>query len=357
MNRFVRPVLLVVVPCLAVVGAIMFWLWGGRYITTENAYVKADIARVSSEITGRVKRVVVSDHSQVQKGEVLVVLDDEPFQIALAKAKADVDITRHRVATLIASWSEAKSELKEAEDRIQYQEAQLERNKKLAARKIVSSSRLEESEDNVRQARNRVAVMKSKVGRMLAQLGGDTNADIDEHPEVREKIAAVKEAELNLRRTVIVAPVAGTAVNLKLQPGEFVEPDKPLFALVVDSRPWVEANFKETELTHVRRTMKAKVVLDIYPGVEWEGEVASISPATGAEFALLPPQNASGNWVKVVQRLPVKIYLKPRNGERPLRAGMTATVSVDTQRERKLSHLLGIFSAFATDKPGPASAQ
>ncbi|MEM6495228.1 MAG: HlyD family secretion protein [Pseudomonadota bacterium] len=357
MNSYVRPVLLIVVPCLAVVGAIMFWLWGGRYITTENAYVKADIARVSAEVTGRVKRVVIDDHTRVQKGEVLVILDDEPFQIALAKAKADVDITRHRVATLIASWREAQSELKEAEGRIQYQEAQLERNKKLAARKIVSSSRLEETEDSVLQARNRVSVMKSKVGRMLAQLGGDTNAEIDEHPEVREKIAAVKQAELDLRRTTIVAPVGGTAVNLKLQPGEFVEPDKPLFALVVDSRPWVEANFKETELTHVRRLMKAKVVLDIYPGVEWEGEVASISPATGAEFALLPPQNASGNWVKVVQRLPVKIYLKPRSGELPLRAGMTATVSVDTQRERKLSHLLGIFSAFSTAKADATTAQ
>ncbi|MGI9425745.1 MAG: HlyD family secretion protein [Hyphomicrobiaceae bacterium] len=349
-KSLVRPLLLIVVPCLAIVGAAMVWLYGGRHISTENAYVKSDIARISAEVTGRIKRVVVSDHERVRQGELLLVLDDEPFQIAVAKAKAEVDTTRHRVATLVAEWSEAKSELKEAEDRIAYQQSQLERNRQLAERKIVSSSRLEEAEDNTRQAKNRVAVMQSKVRRMLAQLGGNPSIEIDDHPEVREKLAALREAKLNLRRTTITAPVAGVAVNVKVQPGEFVEPDKPLFALVVSSRPWVEANFKETELTHIRRSMKATVVLDIYPDVEWQAEVASISPATGAEFALLPPQNASGNWVKVVQRLPVKLYLKPMPGEPPLRAGMTAAVSVDTRRERKLSHLLGVLSAFAIGK-------
>ncbi|MGI9411002.1 MAG: HlyD family secretion protein [Hyphomicrobiaceae bacterium] len=350
--RLTRAFLLIVVPCLAVAGALLVWLWGGRYITTENAYVKADIARVSAEVTGRVKRVLVTDHSHVDKGELMIVLDDEPFKIAVAKAKADVDVTRHQVATLIAEWREAKSELKEAEDRIDYQEAQLERNQQLAARKIVSVSKLDEVEDSMRQAKNRVSVMKSKVQRMLAQLGGKSDLVVDNHPSVREKIAALNEAKLNLRRTVISAPVSGRAVNVKIQPGEFVEPDKPLFALVVDSRPWVEANFKETELTHVRKSMKATVMLDIYPDFEFEAEVMSISPATGAEFALLPPQNASGNWVKVVQRLPVKLYLRPKDGEPVLRAGMTATVSVDTRRERKLSTLLGSFSAFAKDISG-----
>ncbi len=348
-KSLVRPFLLVVVPCLAVAAAALVWLWGGRYITTENAYVKADIARVSAEVTGRIKRVFVTDHSQLKRGERLLELDDEPFRIAVAKAKAEVDTTRNKVATLIAEWKQARSELKESKDKIAYQESQLKRNRQLAERNIVSSSKLEQAEDNTRQAKNRVMVMKTKVQRMLAQLGGSADLEVDDHPEVREKLAALSEAELNLRRTVIRAPVSGRAVNVKLQPGEYVEPDKPLFAVVVDSRPWVEANFKETELTHVREAMSATVVLDIYPDIEWEAEVISISPATGAEFALLPPQNASGNWVKVVQRLPVKIYLKPRAGEPPLRAGMTATVSVDTKRQRKLSSLLGGFGAVASD--------
>jgi membrane fusion protein, multidrug efflux system len=328
----------------------MVWLWSGRYVSTENAYVKADIARVSAEVTGRIASVMIDDHAQVTKGQLLLKLDDAPFKIALAKAEADVDVTRQNVKTMIAQWREAQSELKEAEGQVEFWNAQLDRSKQLSERRIVSNARLEEVENSTRAAKDRVALMRAKVQRMLTQLGGNAEIPVDSHPLVREKIAALNEAALNLRRTEIKAPVDGIAVNVKLQPGEHVEPDKPLFALVVQSRPWVEANFKETELTHVRPGMKATVVLDIYPDVQWEAEVASISPATGAEFALLPPQNASGNWVKVVQRLPVRLVLKPRPGEPPLRAGMTAAVSVDTERERKLSNLLGIFSAIASDR-------
>lgn len=355
-KRWVRPVLLVLVPCLAVVAALGVWLWGGRYVTTENAYVKADIARVAAEVTGRIKEVMIRDHALVKKGDVLIKLDEEPFRIKLAAAEADVDAARTQVNTMIATWKEAQSELKQAEGQTTYWTAQLKRNKGLAQRNIVSESKLEEIANSALAATDKVAVMKSKVARMLSQIG-DANRPIDEHPTVREKIAARDSAARDLKNTVIRAPVDGTAVNVKLQPGEYVEPDKPLFALVVANRPWIEANFKETELTHVRPGMKATVVLDIYPDVEWQAEVGSISPATGAEFALLPPQNASGNWVKVVQRLPVRIFLKPRAGEPPLRAGMTASVSVDTNRQRKLSNLLGIFTANAgKEQYAPATA-
>jgi membrane fusion protein (multidrug efflux system) len=354
-KRVLRPILLILVPCLAVAGAVLVWLWGGRYVTTENAYVKADIARVAAEVTGRVQKVFISDHAKVKKGQVLVKLDDATFAIALAKAKAEVDVTRQNVKTLVAQWREAKSELQESLGQVKYWEAQLERNKQLATRRIVSPAKLEEVENSTRAAKDRVSVMRRKVARMLTQLGGKSEMPVDEHPMVREKIAALNEADLNLKRTEIRAPVDGVAVNVKLQPGEYVEPDKPLFALVVDNRPWVEANFKETELTHVRQGMTATIVLDIYPDVEWTATVASISPATGAEFALLPPQNASGNWVKVVQRLPVRLKLTPRSGEPPLRAGMTATVSVDTKRQRKLSNLFGIFNALAGDRKQPGA--
>ena len=356
-KRALRPILLIVIPCLAIVGAVMVWLWGGRYVTTENAYVKADIARISAEVTGRVKSVLINDHDKIKKGQLLLKLDSATFKIALAKANAEVDVTRQNVKTMIAQWREAKSELNETLGQVVYWQAQLERNKQLAKRSIVSNAKLEEVQNSTRAAKDRVSVMRRKVQRMLTQLGGKSEMPVDDHPLVREKIAARNEVELNLKRTEIRAPVDGVAVNVKLQPGEFVEPDKPLFALVVDSRPWVEANFKETDLTHVRRGMKATIVLDIYPGVQWEADVTSISPATGAEFALLPPQNASGNWVKVVQRLPVRLVLKPRNGEPALRvrAGMTATVSIDTKRQRKLVHLLGIFSAFASHPQKPAT--
>ena len=355
-KRWVRPVLLVLVPCLAVVAAIGVWLWGGRYVTTENAYVKADIARVAAEVTGRINQVMIKDHAHVKKGAVLIKLDEEPFRIKLAAAEADVDAARSQVRTMIASWKEAKSELRQAIGLTRYWQAQLKRNTGLEKRKVVSASKLEEVANSAREAADRVAVMKSKVARMLSQVG-DADRPVDLHPHVREKIAARDSARRNLRNTVIRAPVDGIAVNVKVQPGEYVEPDKPLFALVVSSRPWIEANFKETELTHVRSGMTATVVLDIYPDVEWDAEVGSISPATGAEFALLPPQNASGNWVKVVQRLPVRIFLKPRPGEPPLRAGMTASVSVDTKRQRELSSLLNVFTTAKAAKEDAAAKE
>lgn len=347
-HRWLRPVLLIVVPCLAVALAGFVWLMGGRYVATENAYVKADIAQISSEIAGRIVEVKVRDHDTVRAGDTLIRLDPEPFTVAVAQAQAELDASRTEVATLLASWNEARSELQEADSKSTYWEAQVIRQAQLAGRGIVSSTKLEEVEINAIAARDRVAVMRQKVSRVAAQLGGQPERPVDDHPLVREKRAALDRAMLDLSRTTIRASLSGTAVNVKLQPGEQIRMATPLFALVSDARPWVEANFKETELTHVRPGHRATVSLDIYPGIEWSAEIESISPATGAEFAVLPPQNASGNWVKVVQRLPVRVRLLPRPDEPPLRAGMTARVSVDTERQRRLSHLFGGWSAPAT---------
>ena len=345
--RFLRPLLLVGVPALAAVAGVAFWLTGGRYITTENAYVKADIAHVSAEVDGRVRQVLIDDHTRVAAGEVILELDPAPFEMARARAQAEVDAARQEIRTLIASWKEARSELAEAEGRETYFEAQLERQQKLATRGIIASAKLEEAEEALRASRDRSVVIRQKVQRMLAQVGGDPDRPVDEHPNVREKLAALEEARLNLSRTFIRAPISGKVVNLRLQPGEFVEASKALMAIVALSETWIEANFKETQLAHVREGMRATVTLDGVPDRVWQAEVASISPATGAEFALLPPQNASGNWVKVVQRLPVKLRLVDAGGQSPIRAGMTATVSVDTQRKRTLAQLFDFMSVKA----------
>jgi membrane fusion protein (multidrug efflux system) len=345
---WLRRFLLVAVPCMAVLVAVGFWLWSGRYVSTENAYVKADIAQISAEVAGRVLDMHIRDHAEVKTGDVLLTIDPEPFRVALAKAQAELDATRSQVHTLIATWHEAKSELQEAESKVVYWNAQLERQKTLAGRGIVASSKFEEVESNATAAVDRAAVMRNKVERMVAQLSGSPEQPVDRHPMVREKEAERERAALDLTRTVIRAPFAGTAVNVRLQKGDPVKAATPLFSLVADRRPWVEANFKETELTHVKKGQIATVVLDIHPDVVWQAEVESISPATGAEFALLPPQNATGNWVKVVQRLPVRLRLLPQPDEPPLRAGMTATVQIDTERERRVSQLFGGWTASAT---------
>ena len=348
-TKLLRPILLVAVPFVAISGALLWWLWGGRYISTENAYVKADLVQIAPDVAGRIVDVQVKDHSHVSAGDVLLKIDEEPFKLALDKADAELDATRSLVASLRAQYAEAQAELKEAQSKAAFSEAQYARQKQLTTKGVGFAFRFEEADSNQNAARDRIVASQHKIQRTMAALGGDPKIETDKHPIVREKIAVRDRAKLELERTVIKAPVSGIAVNMRLLPGEQVKVATPMFAIVSDQRIWVEANFKETELTFVRPGQSATIVLDIYPDTTFEAEIDTISPATGAEFALLPPQNASGNWVKVVQRLPVKLRLQ-RVDDLPLRAGMTATVKVDTKRERKLSQIFG-FGAPATAGP------
>lgn len=188
---------------------------------------------------------------------------------------------------------------------------------------------------------------RQKVERVRISLGGNPDRPIDEYPEIRAKIAEVNKARLELEHTVVRAPLDGTVVTVPLVIGDQITASRPLFAIVTDTLPWVDANFKETDLTHVTVGLKAKIKLDTYPDVSWDAVVKSISPATGAEFSILPPQNASGNWVKVVQRLPVRLQFELREDAPALRAGMTAEVTIDTQRQRSFDDLLESWKANA----------
>ena len=338
--KVIRVVLLVAVPFLFVLIGGAVWLRGGRTVGTEDAYVKADIAQIAPEVSGRVAEVLVHDHDGVKAGSPLVRIDPEPFRLALDKAEAELDNARTTVETARAQYQETRGELAEVESQAEYLTRQAARQQALAATGAASITKLDEAQNASAVARDRVGVVKRRLTRMLAALVGNPEIATDDHPLVREKRAERDRAALDLKRTTIAAPIDGIAVNVKLQPGEQVRSSTPLFVVVAKSRPWVEANMKETDLTYVKPGQKARVVLDIYPDVTWAAEVDSISPATGAEFAILPPQNASGNWVKVVQRLPVRVRLLPHQGEPPLRAGMTATVTIDIGRQRSLANLL-----------------
>ena len=347
MIRALRPLALIGIPLLVVAGALMFWLKGGRYASTENAFVKADIAQIAGEVAGRIVEVRARDHQFVAEGEVLVRLDPEPYRLALAKADAEIDSARNTVEALKVSLRETRMDARETENRLTYLEVQAKRQRELSGRGVSSAARVEQADSEEQQARDRLGMLQQRIARVEAALGGDPDKATDQYAAVREKIAIRDRAALDLAHTEIKAPRAGTVVNFRLQPGEQVKAQTALFSVVAERRPWVEANFKETDLTYVKVGQRATVVLDMHPDLTFEAEVESISPATGAEFAILPPQNASGNWVKVVQRLPIKLRLIERPGEPPLRAGMTAYVSIDTKRQRSISALFGNVAAEA----------
>lgn len=346
-RRLYRPVLLIGMPALAIAAAMWFWLQGGRYAATENAFVKADIAQIASEVSGRVIEILARDHATVARGDVLFRLDPEPYRLALAKAQAEVDAARIQIDQLKASLRETRAEAKEAEDRLHFLQSQVERQRDLSKRGVSPTILLEQADSEALQARSRLAMLQARIARVEAALGGNPDLPSDEAPLVREKQALRDRAALDLAYTEVRAPHDGVIVNFKVQRGEQVKAQTPLFALVSDRDPWIEANFKETDLTNVTVGQKATVTIDMYPGIAWDAEVVSISPATGAEFAILPPQNASGNWVKVVQRLPVRVRLVEQPGRPPLRAGMTAHVSIDTGRQRSLAEIFGSVPAIA----------
>jgi membrane fusion protein (multidrug efflux system) len=243
---------------------------------------------------------------------------------------------RQEIAALRALHKQKLAELKLAEGDVDFYQRQYERQQKLNKRGFASGSNLDSANRNLRNARDRVAAIMQDIAQARAKLGGDPDLPVESQPAVREAQAARDQAALNLRRTDVRAPVAGIVTNFDLQPGEYIEAGRVIFSIVGSAEIWIHANFKETKLTHVRVGQPATIRVDAYPDDIREAVVSSISPATGAEFALLPPQNATGNWVKVVQRVPVRLELKNPRTDPPLRAGMSVIAEIDTGHHRRI---------------------
>lgn len=347
-----RFVLLLCLPAIVVGIAAYIYLTGGRYVSTENAYVKADIVQISPDLDGRVSDVLVRDHDQVNADEVLFRIDPAPFRIAVAKAEADLAKVSTTFLHMRAELAEAKTEAGEFRSRIGYYSKAVKRQRSLLKRGVTTRSSADAAELELSVARERLRTARAKVARLEAALGGNPDLPLPERALYRERAAVLEAAKLDLARTVIRSPTAGIISNMRLQVGEHLEAGDPAFSLIVNSTHWVIANLKETELTYIELGQHATVSPDAYPDVEITAVVASISPATGAEFAILPPQNATGNWVKVVQRLPVRLRLEPGPGLELLRAGMSVTAKIDTERKRdSLVALQSNWSAIAGENP------
>ena len=344
-RTLIRLLLLGVLPVMAFLTAAHYWVASSRYVTTDNAYVKANLIAISAEISGRVDQVFVAENTPVKAGQKLFSINPEPFRIEFARAQAELDKVRNLIAALRADHGQAQMELKEAQADINYYKRVQRRYSALAQRGHASKAKLDEANRNFNTSRQRASALRQKTLRILARLGGSITGAIERHPEYLQAKANRDETELALRRTTVSAPVSGYIGRLKLQAGEYVTAGESTLPLIESGASWIEANLKETQLTHVAVGQRASIVLDAFPDHAWDATIHSISPSTGAELSILPPQNASGNWVKVVQRIPVRLQIGAVHPSITLRAGMTVSVSIDT--ERKPTRIDGIGDALA----------
>jgi membrane fusion protein (multidrug efflux system) len=351
-RKLLRPLLLVAIPLIAAALALHWYAKGSRYAETDNAYVKAQVIPISAEVSGRVAEVMVRDQQRVARAAALFRIDPVPFQLAVARAEAQLAVTRTEIETLRSEYRGARLDAEEQAERIPFLERQYERQRRMKEKGMSREDLYDEAQNTLETSKKRLVALRERANRALAALDGKPDTPAERHPRYLQALAMRDAAQLDLERTRVSAPAPGVVSNLKLRPGEFVEHGAAKFSLVDDGPPWIEANFKETQLTDMREGQVVLFTADAYPGATWRARVTTIGAATGAEFAVLPPQNATGNWVKVVQRVPVRIAIEETGQRPPLRAGMTVSVSVDTGRERSAFDLLREFFSPARAQEG-----
>jgi membrane fusion protein (multidrug efflux system) len=330
-----RLILLVVVPLLAVAVVGALYLKGGRYVETDDAYIKADMVPVSPQVSGTVKEVFIRDNETVAAGQLLFRIDPATFEVAVAKAQAKLAQVRTDLAALKASYHEKQAEIALAKTRYAFAQRDRQRQADLVSRHFVSAARYDESAQNSDIASQQVSAQEQDLKRIAETLGGGVDSPVERHPSYLAALAELDQAKLDLARTEVRASLAGTVSN-RPKPGQFVSAGNTAMALVASGNLWIEANFTETDLTHVRPGESATVHVDTYPDLDWTGSVESLSPATGAEFSVIPAQNATGNWVKITQRVPVRIKLDLHADMPQLRAGLSTVVKIDTGHRRRL---------------------
>jgi membrane fusion protein, multidrug efflux system len=347
-RRRLRVTLLVLGPLAVLLVGGYVYMNSGRHVTTDDAYVKASTVAVSAQVAGPIVHMRVAENEHVEAGDVLFEIDDDTYRVAAERARAQLETVHSMLLGLVASYHQQVEQLKLARTNEAYKKREYERKQSLLKQHLASESDVDEARNDYDDASQQIPIIEQALAQLRAQLGGDITIGPEDHSAYRTAKATLESAELDVAHTVVRAPFDGIASKVP-EPGTYVTPGSPVMGLVSDKSIWVEANYKETELTHVAPGQSVEVRIDTYPDHAWHGTVQSIAQATGAEFSVIPAQNATGNWVKVTQRIPVRIALDIRPGDPPLRAGMSAIIDIDTRYVRTTPRLLG----FLVRKPEP----
>lgn len=344
-----RPIMFAMLPIALLAGG-YFYVTGGAIMSTDNAYVEADIVGVSDDISGIVKEVDVRDNQTVRKGDVLFKLEDEPFRIAFDKADAQLGMVKNDLLAMRTNYKDMQAQIEQAKADIALNSLTVDRQQKLLVNNYTAQATLDAARNTLVASQQKLASLTQQLAGIAVNLNGDPDAPVEEHPRYKNALAARDEAARQLSHTILKAPFEGIVTNVPtLQPGQYLASGTTAFNIVSTDHLWVEANPKETELTSVEPGQKVSVTVDTYPGQEWTGTVESISPASASSFSLLPAENSSGNWVKVVQRIPMRVRVENEPGKPQLRVGMSVEVSVDTGHPRG-------FPTFLTDLFGSSGA-
>lgn len=334
-RRLKRLILLVVVPLIAALVVGVVYLKGGRYVETDNAYIKADKVPVSAAVFGTVTEVLVDENQSVNAGQPLFRLDPAPFQVAVAKAEAELAQVRTDLAALKASYREKQAEIALARTKYAFSQKDQRRQADLVAKNFISASKFDDAKQSTDLAEQQISALDQDLKRIAETLGGSVDSPVERHPSYRVALAELEQAKLDLARAEVRAPLPGI-VSKPPKLGQYVAAGSIALALVVSGNLWVEANFTETDLTYAHPGQPVTIRVDTYPDAAWKGVVESLSPATGAEFSVIPAQNATGNWVKIAQRVPVRIKIETAPTMPQLRAGLSTTVEIDTGHRRRV---------------------
>ena len=335
-RRWKRTILFGLLPVALVVGGYAY-VTGGATMSTDNAYVQADTVGVSTDISGIVSQVLVHDNQQVARNEPLFRLDPLPFQLALDRANAEIGDVRNQLVAMQANYRDMQAQIEQSKATVGLDKLTVKRQQELAVNKFTPQATLDSASATLQVDQQKTASLIQQLAGIAANLNGDPDAPVENHPRYKSAVAARDEAARQLSHATVRAPFAGVVTNVpQLQPGQYLAAASTAFNIVSSDDVWVQASPKETELTYVKPGQRVDVEVDTYPGVVWTGTVESISPASASSFSLLPAENTSGNWVKVVQRIPMRVKVDQSDDKPALRIGMSAEISVSTGHERGL---------------------